>query len=221
MITEQIRRVLIIQWQLLEKGDTIRLIDSAPIPVCTYTRAKLNRTIEGVGQERSLYFGHMPSRKAALFGFRLHVGVSFDQVVDNWLLAPASLHDSQVSGLYEGESISGLVMIGDGAFNNPGWREALRSKYGNGADGAGVHIWALPRHDSRTPWPVEFRKLVARVRRRVESALSVLCTVFQIEQPRSRSLTGLVSRVATRMLAYTLCFITTPLLTFYGFNTQN
>ena len=219
MITEQIRRVLIIEWELLEEGDTFRLIDSAPIPVCTYTRAKLNRTIEQVSQDRSLYFGHMPSRKAALFGLRLHVGASIDQVVDNWLLAPASLHDSQVSGLYEGEHVPGLVMIGDGAFNNPGWREALQSKHGK--DSAGVHVWALPRRDSRTPWPEASRALIARVRRRVESALSVLCTVFNIEQPRSRSLTGLVSRVATRLLAYTLCFITGPLLAFCGFKTQN
>ena len=216
MITEQIRRALIIRWGLLEEGDTCRLADSAPIPLCTYTRAKLNRTIEKAGQDRRLYFGHMPSRKAALFGFRLHVGTSLDQVVDNWLLAPASMHDSQVTGLYEGEALPGLVMLGDGAFNNPGWREALRHKHG-----AHVQIWALPRQDSRTPWPSEFRKLVAKVRRRVESALSVLCTVFNIEQPRSRSLTGLVSRVATRMLAYTLCFITAPLLALFHFKTQN
>ena len=216
MITEQVRRVLIIQWGLVEQGDPCRLTDSAPIPVCTYTRAKLNRTIESVGQERSLYFGHMPSRKAALFGFRLHVGTSIDQVVDNWLLAPASMHDSQVTALYEGEQIPGLMLIGDGAFNNPGWREALRHKHGTD-----VHVWALPRRDTRTPWPSGFRAVVARIRRRAESALSVLCTVFNIEQPRSRSLSGLVSRIATRLLAYTLCFITGPLLASWGFNTQN
>jgi len=110
-------------------------------------------------------------------------------------------------------------MIGYGAFNNPGWREGLRCKHGGGE--GGVRIWALPRQDSRTPWPAQFRRLVAKVRRRVESAFSVLCTVFNIEQPRSRSLSGLVSRIATRMLAYTLCFITGPLLAFCGFKTQN
>jgi hypothetical protein len=122
MITEQIRRVVTMQWGLFEQGDSVRLTDSAPIPVCTYTRAKANRTIQATGQERSIYFGHMASRKAALFGFRLHVGTSMDQVIDNWLLAPASIHDSQVTALYEGEDIAGLVMIGYGAFNNPGWR---------------------------------------------------------------------------------------------------
>jgi hypothetical protein len=30
-----------------------------------------------------------------------------------------------------------------------------------------------------------------------------------------------VSRISTRMLAYTLAFITSPLLAFWGFQTQN
>jgi hypothetical protein len=216
LITEQVRRLLIMQWGLLPEGDThrpYRLTDSAPVPVCTYTRAKLNKTVASLPYERDLYFGVMPSRKAALFGFRLHVGTSTDQVVDNWLLAPASLHDSQVSnGLYEGEALPGLVMLGDGAFNNPGWVAALRHKHGQD-----LQVWATPRLDSRWPWPPEFRRVATRIRRRVETALSVMAGVFNIERPGSRSLTGLVSRVATRMLAYTLCFITGPLLAFWGF----
>jgi Transposase DDE domain len=214
LITEQVRRVVVEQWGLLPGEDTVRLTDSAPIPVCTYTRAKLNKTIE---QDRHLYFGYTPARKAKVFGFKLHVGTSFEGVVDQWLLAPASLHDSQVTALYEGEELGGpggvgVQLVADGAFNNPGWRRAMRYKYG-----PTMQIWALPRKDTRHPWPVEFRRVVARVRRRVETALSVLQTVFNIEQPHSRSLSGLVCRMATRLLAHTLCFISAPLLRWSGF----
>jgi hypothetical protein len=212
LITEQVRGVLIGQWGLIAQDDAVRLTDTAPIPVCTYTRAKLNKTIIQTGHERRLYFGYTPSRKAPLFGFKLQVGTSLGQVVDEWVLAPASMHDSQLTGLYEGEQLVGLKLLGDGAFNNPGWQAAMRHKHGSD-----VQVWALPRCDSRKPWPVEFRKVVAKLRRRVETALSVLQSVFNIEQPRSRSLLGLVSRVATRVLAYTLCFITGPLLPFLGF----
>jgi hypothetical protein len=217
MITEQVRRLLVAQWGLLCPQDTYRLTDSAPIPVCTYTRAKLNKT---VCQDRHLHFGYTPARKAKLFGFRLHLGTSTEGVVDRWLLAPACMHDSQVTGLYEGEAVPGMCMLADGAFNNPGWRAAMRHKHGHGTS---VQVWALPRQDSRTPWPEQFRKVVARVRRRVETVLSVLQSVFNIEQPKSRSLPGLVCRVATRMLTYTLCFISGPLLALLGFHpiTQN
>lgn len=216
LISEQVRRVLLMQWNLLPQHDTHRLVDSAPIPVCTYTRAKQNKTISQTGQGRELYFGVMPSRKAKLFGFRLHLGTSCEQVPDNWLLAPASLHDSQVTALYEGEALPGLCMLADGGFNNPGWRAALQHKHGTD-----LQVWTLPRTDTLTPWPAHFRTIVARFRRRVETSLSVLCTVFNLEQPRARSLQGLVCRVATRLLAYTLCFITGPLLALCGFKTQN
>ena len=221
LVTEQIRRVLVKEWGLLqdEEGQETceRVIDSAPIPACTYTRAKLNRTIEQTGAPRDLYFGVSASKKSKVFGFRLHMSTSLGQVVDRWFLAPASMHDSHgLGGLYEGEKVANMLILGDAAFNNPGWLACMRHKYGSS-----VRLWAVPRQDSRTPWPVRFREVVTRMRRRVETALSVLCTVFNLEQPSSRSLTGLVSRISTRLLAYTLAFITTPLLAFWGFQTKN
>ena len=226
MITEQVRRVIVKQWGLMddENGEyvTERLTNSAPIPVCTYTRAKLSRTIEQTLEPRDLYFGVCTSKKTQVFGFRLHMDTSLDQVVDRWMLAPASMHDSKgLAGMYEDESTTpgalyDLMVLADGAFNNPSWLANMRHKHGKA-----VQLWAVPRTDSRTPWPVEFRQLVSKVRRRVETAFSVLNVVFNLEQPASRSLTGLVSRVSTRMLAYTLAFISGPLLAILGFISQN
>jgi hypothetical protein len=226
LITEQVRRVVVKQWGLMEDENgeyvTTRLTDSAPIPVCTYTRAKLNRTIEQTCAPRELYFGVSSSKKTKVFGFRLHMDTSLEQVVDRWLLAPACMHDSQcLRGMYEEERLSrgalyDLMLIGDGAFNNPDWLRCMRHKHGSD-----VRLWAVPRQDSRTPWPEQFRRLVSRVRRRIETAFSVLSEVFNLERPASRSLSGLVSRVSTRMLAFTLAFITGPLLALLGFQTRN
>src|SRR5436309_9563915 len=120
---------------------------------------------------------------------------SLDQVVDRWMLTPACVHDSRgLTGMYEDESLTrgavyDLMVLGDGAFNNPSWLASMRHKHG-----PGVQLWAVPRTDSCTPWPVEFRWLVSRVRRCIETAFSVLSEVFNLEHPASRSLTGLVSR---------------------------
>jgi hypothetical protein len=183
IITEQIRRVKVKvkQWGLMddENGEyvTERLIDSAPIPVCTYTRAKLNRTIEQTLEPRDLYFGVCASKKTKVFGFRLHMDTSLDQVVDTWMLAPACMHDSNglsgmhdsngLSGMYEDESstrgaLYDLMVLGDGAFNNPGWLANMRHKHGKGVQ-VRVQLWTVPRTDSRTPWPIEFRRLVSTV----------------------------------------------------------
>jgi len=79
-----------------------------------------------------------------------------------------------------------------------------------------IQVWATPRQDSVEPWPAAFRQWATRLRRRIETAISVLVTVFDVERLGSRSLSGLIARVATRLLAYTLCFITGPLLVQLG-----
>ena len=103
------------------------------------------------------------------------------------------------------DSIRDQVVFGNGAFHDPAEMDYLRKP-------RNIHVWARHRKDSRTPWPAEFRRFAARLRLRVETALSVLVTVFNIERPGSRSLSGCIARVATRMLAYSLAFITRPLL---------
>src|SRR5688572_20433318 len=62
-LMEQLRRYLTQSWGLISPEDRTRLLDSAPISVCTYTRAKDNRTLAGAA-----YFGVMATRKAKLFG---------------------------------------------------------------------------------------------------------------------------------------------------------
>jgi hypothetical protein len=150
----------------------------------------------------------MKSRGAKLFGLRLPLTTTGAQVVDRWLLAPAAPRDSKVMAAVF-EDAHDLIAFGDGAFHDPTVRQHLRQRH---------HIqgWATPRKDSLQPWPLDFRQWANRLRRRIETALSVLVTVFNIEHPGSRSLSGLIARVATRMLAYTLCFITGPLLAQLG-----
>jgi hypothetical protein len=205
-LMEQIRRYLTHQWGLIDPEDTCRLGDSAPIPVCTYTRAKQNATLQG-----DEYFGVMPSRKAKLFGVRLQVTATTDQVVDEWWLVPASVHDSK-AGM--GEGVQEQVLLLDGAYHDPLLATVQKAR-------RSVDSWAVPRQDSRTPWPAAFRAWVTRIRRRIETVFSVLTTVFNIEQLGSRSLDGLFARVATRMLAYTLCFVTQAMLVQLSGETPN
>ncbi len=203
LLMEHLRQYLTYRYGLLDPQNAYRLIDSAPIPACTYGRARRNRTL--VGHE---YFGVMPARGAKLYGMRLYLSATHGQVVDQWLLAPAGVADSQVMGALF-EDAHGLIAFGDNAFQDPAVTDPLWER-------RQVRVWALPRRDSRQPWPKAFRQWVGRLRLRVETALSVLATVFRIEQPGSRSLSGLVARVSTRMLAYTLCFIVAPILARMG-----
>jgi hypothetical protein len=198
-ITEQIRQDITGRFGLIGETERDRLIDSAPIPVCTYGRAGRNRTLVG-----SEYYGVMTNRKAKLFGLRLYLLTTPGQVIDRWLLAPASRRDCKIMpALLEG--CSSLTIFADNAYADPVEAERL-------CQHQDITVFATPAKNVRKPWPKEFRQMANRVRRRIESTFGVLATVFGVEQTGARSLLGLTTRIATRLLAYTLCFITGPIL---------
>ncbi len=185
---------------LIAPGDDVRLMDSAPIPVCTYQRSRLCTTVQG-----HAYCGVMPSRKAKLFGFRLVLTTTLDQVVDQWMLVPAAPHDSKTAEALL-EDAAHLLVVGDSAYCAPLLQQRL-------ATTRHIRVLAPPqRKQVRGQWPSAARRFVNRQRRRIESALSVLATVFKVEQVGSRSLAGLVTRIATRILAYTLSFLVKAIL---------
>lgn len=204
-LTEAVRKQL--TSELINPQDAVRLVDSAPIPICTYTRSNQCSTMLSASTRKE-HCGVMVSRRAKLYGVRVHLTTTTDQVVDQWLLAPASYTDGKVAAVLLEEE-SGLWVLGDNAFHNPtsaDWLEERRN----------ITLVGMPRRDTKTGWRAEWsgelRRELNRLRRRVESALSVLCTVFNLERPGSRSLSGLVTRTATRLLAYNLSFLVSPIL---------
>jgi hypothetical protein len=194
-LIEQIRCWLTAQEGLLDETDAVRLIDSAPVFVATYGRGGANQTLAG-----HEYFGVAKSQGAKVFGLRLDLTTSHDQVIDQWMLAPASLHDSTpMPALVEGQEQ--LILVGDGAYHNPTLLPVLSNNHQ-------IEVLAPPRVDSRHyAWSDAERAIVSLFRRPIEAALSVLATVFDIEHPHARSLPGLVTRIATRILAYTCSFV--------------
>jgi Transposase DDE domain len=201
LLIDQVRRVISWHNGLLSEDDPVRLLDSAPVPLATYSRGGDTCTVSG-----SEYFGVASSKGAKLFGLRLHVTTTIGQVVDDWLLAPASLHSSTpMSAVFEHSHE--VLVLGDGALHNPTLEPVLGEKHR-------VEIIEVPRKDSRKrePWSKAKRSWIGRIRRNIETAFSVLQTVFHIEQPQARSLAGVICRISTRLLAYNLCFVTGALL---------
>lgn len=197
LITEDVRRAL--SSLLISPTDQLRLVDAAPIPVCTYMRGSRGKTVQGAE-----YCSVIPSKRAKLFGFRLHLSTSWDQLVDRWTLAPACLRETTVVESLLAES-SGAEVIGDQGFQSAELEAWLKQS-------RGIKLLTAKRRTDKVQWPDGFRSLLNRARRRIETALSVLATVFHIEHPGSRSLSGLVARTASRILAYNISFISAAIL---------
>jgi DDE family transposase len=179
--------------QKLDRTDSLRLVDSAPITLMTYSRGA--RCASVVGHD---YFGVVTSKKGKLFGLRLHATVTTQQLIDDWLLAPAAFRDDKaLCALVENRS--DLVLVGDKGYTNADLEEYLWHTR---------HIQLLPlrRDNQKNQWPEEIRRILGRVRHGVETVFSTASTVFNLERPRGRSLAGHVVRVATIILAHTLSF---------------
>lgn len=191
-VIETIRRDL--RDQILDDTDAVRLVDSAPVTLMTYTRGARCRSVAG-----SQYFGVVTSKKSKIFGFRLHIIATAEQLVDEWVLAPAAAHDLKVLDALV-QDCQDLVIIGDKAYNDA----ELEARLWNNRR---IQLLPLRRRNQKMQWPADTRRALGRVRHRVETVFSVLTTTFNIQRPRGRSLAGHVVRVATCILAHTLSFL--------------
>src|SRR3712207_1368018 len=85
-------------------------------------------------------------------------------------VAPALLDDT-----------ANVVLLGDNAFADPElqhWRQEARQ----------IQVVAAPRRSAKQRWPSALHQRFTRLRRRIETVLRGLCTVFQLEAVGSRSL---------------------------------
>ena len=125
--------------------------------------------------------------------------VTADQLIDEWLLAPASATDAKVLDELVLDCRD-LSIIGDKAYNDAELEERLWRK-------RRIHLLPLRKDNQQAQWTDDIRRILGRVRHRVETVFSTLTTVFNVHRPRGRSLTGHVTRIATCVLAHTLSFL--------------
>jgi hypothetical protein len=190
-VIEAIRRDL--RDQQLDRADPIRLVDSAPVTLMTYTRGARCKSFVG-----SQFFGVVTSKKGKIFGLRLHVTTTVHQLIDEWLLAPASIPDPQVLDELVLDCRN-LTLIGDKIYNDAELEERLWRK-------RRITLMPLRKDNQNKQWPEDVRRILGRIRHRVETVFSTLTTVFNIQRPRGRSVAGHVVRIATCILAHTLSF---------------
>lgn len=190
-VIEAIRRDL--RDQKLDRADPVRLVDSAPVTLMTYTRGARCQSFVG-----NQFFGVVTSKKGKFFGLRLHTTTTVDQLIDEWLLAPASIPDPQVLDELVLDCRD-LILIGDKIYNDAELEERLWRK-------RRIMLMPLRKDNQKKQWPKDVHRILGRIRHRVETVFSTLTTVFNIQRPRGRSVAGHVVRIATCILAHTLSF---------------
>lgn len=208
LVMEEVRRQLRDRWRAerLTEDPTdgegsdlearIRLVDSAPVILASRPRGHASPI--GAPEDRHEWFGICTSQQFKFFGGRFHATVDSDQMLDEWVLAPASYSDLKVlPALCDG--YHDLIYIGDKGYVDAKTEDLLWER--------GRHLLLPLRRDNQhQQWPAGIQRILGRLRHRIESAFSVLTTAFTLRFPHSRSLAGCLARLATKALAYTLSF---------------
>lgn len=84
------------------------IVDSFPLPVCHFGRARYCRTFCGYGAD----YGKRPSKKETYFGYKVHVLTTLEGYVSAFDITPASTDDRE--GLRDPVcGRSGLTVLGD------------------------------------------------------------------------------------------------------------
>ena len=197
---ESIRIILRDSWRqkypLPIEEQNIRIVDSAPVPMCTYTRGGRCRSVDI--DWRDEWFGVCTSKKSKFFGARCHAMIMTDQMIDTWLLAPGSYDDRKPMSVLL-EHRTGLGVVGDKGYVSEEMEDRLWEEGGN-------LMLALKKDNQKKRWPKGIQRILGAIRHRVETVFSVLVSCFNFDRPRSRSMSGFIARTTTKILAHTVSF---------------
>jgi hypothetical protein len=165
----------------------LSLIDSFPLPVCRFARAKWCRRLREVSA-----FGFDEMAKQTFYGMRAHLRVCWPGVIVAFDLAPANVHELVVAEpLVDGAR--GHV-LGDRNY----WSPALAARLAD----RGLKLLAPYRSAKREKkrWPL----LLVQTRRRIETVIGQLTERFHAKRVWARDAWHCWSRLLRKVMAHTL-----------------
>lgn len=168
------------------------VIDSFPLPVCKFGRARYCHSFRGYGAD----YGQCPSKKETYYGYKVHALITLEGYITAFEVTPASIDDRE--GLRDiAENHLGLVILGDKGYTGEKLSEEMKSQ--------GICLMSLKPRTYKNNWSKEVRQLIFRFRRRVETVFSQLSEQLNAERVLAKSFHGLCTRLENKILGHNLC----------------
>ena len=168
------------------------VIDSFPLPVCKFGRARYCRSFRVDGAN----YGKCPSKKETYFGFKVHALIIIEGYITAFEITPASVGDRE--GLRDfAENHLCLTVLGDKGYTGEQLWEDMQEK--------GICLMSLKPSNHKNNWPKEVRQVIFRFRRRIETVFSQLSEQLNAEKVLAKSFRGLCTRLQNKILGHNLC----------------
>lgn len=176
---------------LIEYKDTwIQMIDSMPVEVCKFVRAKGTKLFK-----ESANFGKWCGQ--TFFGYRLHLKINSFGMIHNFIVAPASHNDLKFTESLLENDRGGWVIADKGYRSQPLhdrlWQE--RHLY--------FHTSLRCNEKKVSPLPHQTICKLTGIRRLIETVAGQLEEQFSIKNTKARDLWHLMNRITRKILSHT------------------
>lgn len=181
-----------------QAADPVQVIDTLPLPVCTYTRSRRDRCFKPEAD-----YGYCAAKQLHYYGFKLGLRISRLGMIIHYPLLPARPHDSRLLD----DLIAGFegVAPADKGFVDAFRQQALAGK-------RHVELVTPARKNMTIKPPPDLLRVTRRWRKVVETVASHLTERFHIAQTRARDLWHYHHRLIRKVLAHTVCVFINLLL---------
>lgn len=203
------RRHLSLHTQQIQKrlADTIiphethHLIDSMPLEVCKFSRAKRSRVCTEYA-ESSPDYGYCAAQKLHYFGYKIHAVCTQQGVFKAFDISKASVHDIHYLNDI-GDQFEQCVLIGDKGYLSQTYQADLFAT-------SAIQLQTPSRSNQleQKPFPPIYRK----ARKRIETLFSQLCDQFMIRRNYAKSFKGFSARIVAKLTSLTLIQLSNKLL---------
>jgi hypothetical protein len=176
-------------------------IDSLPVPVVQF---HLVPGSTGDWDVHGAAFGKVPSKKQTIYGYKLHLLVTFSGVILDFHLAPANASDLAV-GVDLLSEYTDLTVLGDKAYISAAEAATLREQ-------RRIHLLTLPRRNQKQQLPPAVARAINAARQIIETVNGQLAEQFHVETNHAPTFWGLCTRLVGKLTAHTLCIYLNRLL---------
>ena len=186
------RRVLLAKLDLAY--DRLCIIDSLPIPVLNFHLVPRSRND---WKAYGAAFGKISSKKQTIFGYKLHVLVTANGVICDFVLSGANADDRHIAREWLSQHYD-LQVLADKAYISGPIAQAL-------AANNRLKLVTLPKSNQKHKVKRGQQRLHNHFRQVVETVNGQLAEQLAIEENYAHSYSGLSSRLITKLTAHTLC----------------
>ena len=169
------------------------IVDSFPIEVCRFARAKRVRVCKK-NVDTAPDYGYCAAQKNTYFGYKLHGLCGVSGVFKKIDLSKASIADIHYLQDIR-EDISHAILLGDKAYLSSEIQLDLFQTQG-------TRLFTPKRVNQKDSQ--KYPQIFRRLRKRIETLFSQLCDQFMIKRNYAKTFIGLATRIISKIVSLTL-----------------